>query len=152
MTIFIGIDPGLTSGAIGAIDHNGKFIYCGDIYAADGRIDVKRLKNQILDCFSGDTAEIVIEDVHAMPKQGLASTGRFMRAAGTIEAICQLTATTHMVTPQRWKKDMGLDADKDLSLTSARTLWPEASLSRKRDNNRAEALLLAEWLRREFMA
>ena len=150
--IFVGADPGLTSGAIGAIDHNGKFIYCGDIQAEDGRIDVKRLKDQILGCLSGDSAEIVIEDVHTMPGQGISSSGRFMRAAGAIEAICHLTATTHMVTPQRWKKDMGLDSDKDLSLTSARLLWPEASLYRKKDNNRAEALLLAEWLRREFMA
>lgn len=151
MTVFIGIDPGLVSGAVGAIDHNGKFIYCGDIAGDAGRIIPGRLKNQLLDCIqSGDVAQIVIEDVHTMPGQGIASSGRFMRAAGAIEAICYLTAVTHMVSPQRWKKDMGLDGDKNLSLESAQTLWPESGINLKKHHGRAEALLIAEWLRREF--
>lgn len=150
--MFIGIDPGLTSGAVGAIDHNGKFMYCGDIYADGGRITFGRLRNQLLDCVPvTDRAEIVIEDVFVRPGQGIASTGRFMRACGAIEAICHLTATTHMVSPQRWKKDMGVDGDKDYSLKSARELWPEAGLKLKKHHGRAEALLIAEWLRRNFL-
>lgn len=148
--IFIGIDPGLISGAIGAIDHNGKFIYSGDIHAEDGRITFGRLKNQLLDCVNGQDAQIVIEDVHTMPGQGIASSGRFMRAAGAIEAICFLTGTTHMVTPNRWKKDMGLDSEKSYGLEMARELWPQAGLKLKKHHNKAEALLIAEWLRREF--
>jgi hypothetical protein len=54
-----------------------------------------------------------------------------------------------LVTPQKWKKDMGLTSDKDLSLAMARELWPTAPLSRKMDNGRAEALLMAEWLRKQ---
>lgn len=151
MTVFIGIDPGLISGAVGAIDHNGKFIYCGDIHSDGGRIVFGRFKNQLLGCVnSGDVAQIVIEDVHTMPGQGIASTGRFMRATGAIEAICYLTAVTHMVSPQRWKLDMGVDGDKGYSLESARELWPEAELKLKKHHGRAEALLIAEWLRREF--
>lgn len=151
MTVFIGIDPGLVSGAIGAIDHNGKFLYCGDIHSDCGRITFSRLRNQILDCIPrGDTAQIVIEDVHTMPGQGIASSGRFMRAAGAIEAIAYLTAVTHMVSPQRWKHDMCVDGDKEYSLESAREMWPEAELKLKKHHGRAEALLIAEWLRREF--
>ena len=148
--VFIGVDPGLTSGAIAAIDHNGKFIYSGDIHSEDGRICIALMKKQLLNCLKGDTAEIVIEDVHTMPGQGIASSGRFMRAAGAIEAICHLTATTHMVTPQRWKKDMGLDSEKQFSLDMARELWPEAKLYLKKHHGQAEALLLAEWMRREM--
>ena len=53
-----------------------------------------------------------------------------------------------LVTPQKWKKELGLTSDKDLSLNMARELWPDAPLARKMDNGRAEALLMAEWLRR----
>jgi hypothetical protein len=53
-----------------------------------------------------------------------------------------------LVTPHKWKKDMGLTADKNESLAMARELWPNAPLARKMDNGRAEALLMAEWLRR----
>jgi len=53
-----------------------------------------------------------------------------------------------LVTPQKWKKEMGLTADKNESLEMARKLWPNAPLTRKMDNGRAEALLMAEWLRR----
>jgi len=152
MTVFIGIDPGLVSGAIGAIDHNGTFIFCDDIASHDGRIDVHGLKNQLIGCITrGDLAQIVIEDVHTMPGQGIASSGRFMRAAGAIEAICHMTAATHMVSPQRWKLGMGVDGDKNYSIESARGLWPEAKLNLKRHHGRAEALLIAEWLRREFI-
>ena len=45
--IFIGIDPGLRSGAIGSIDHNGRYIYAYDIPADGDRIDVKELKEII---------------------------------------------------------------------------------------------------------
>jgi crossover junction endodeoxyribonuclease RuvC len=54
-----------------------------------------------------------------------------------------------LVRPRAWKKDMGLTADKDESLSMARELWPDAPLARKKDNGRAEALLIAEWLRRQ---
>jgi hypothetical protein len=54
-----------------------------------------------------------------------------------------------MVTPQKWKKDLKLDSDKNKSLALARELWPLAPLERKKDNGRAEALLMAEWLRRQ---
>jgi crossover junction endodeoxyribonuclease RuvC len=54
-----------------------------------------------------------------------------------------------LVTPQRWKKDMKLTSDKKESLSMARQLWPTAPLKRLKDNGRAEALLLAEWFRRQ---
>jgi hypothetical protein len=53
----------------------------------------------------------------------------------------------HLVTPQRWKKHFHLTADKGESLDMARYLWPEARLKLKKDINKAEALLIAEYLR-----
>ena len=72
------------------------------------------------------------------------------RSYGAAIAIMErINCPWHMVTPQKWKKDMGLTSDKNESLTMARELWPITPLARKKDNGRAEALLMAEWLRRQ---
>ena len=94
-------------------------------------------------------AVICIEDVHSMPGQGVASTFKFGRAVGAICAVADMKfGVWHIVSPQRWKKAMGVSQDKDSSLTLARELWPNAPLTRKKDHGRAEALLIAEYLRR----
>lgn len=50
--------------------------------------------------------------------------------------------------PGVWKKKMGLTgADKDISRFTAQRMWPEAPLAAKAHHNRAEALLLAAFLR-----
>lgn len=152
MSRYIGIDPGLLSGAWGVIDHNSKFIGCGDIPRDGERIDVRAFRKILLDNIPvGENADIVIEDVFVMPNQGSSSSGKFMRAAGALEAICLLTAPMHIVRPQRWKKDMGLTAVKEFSLESARQRWPEADLRLQKHHGRAEALLLSEWIRKELM-
>lgn len=152
MSRYIGIDPGLLSGAWGVIDHNSRFIACGDIPRDGERINVREFRKILLDNIPiGEHAEIVIEDVFVMPGQGSSSSGKFMRAAGALEAVCYLTATTHIVRPARWKRDMGLTAVKEFSLESARQRWPEADLRLVKHHGRAEALLLSEWLRKELM-
>jgi hypothetical protein len=49
-----------------------------------------------------------------------------------------------------WKKALALDSDKQKSLDLARKLWPDAPLKRQKDNGRAEALLMAYWLRNQY--
>jgi len=105
------------------------------------------------DLVNGEDVVYCMELVNPMPNQGSVSTGGFMRAAGAIEAVVRLKAKpVFMYSPRVWKKAMGLNADKIVSLVKARELWPcdraGAQLKRKRDNNRAEALLLAEYQRR----
>jgi len=142
--IWIGLDPGAVSGAWGAIDHNNEFVGCGD------RISARELYRIIKDCVSTfDTAHIVVESVHTMPNQGIASSGKFMRAAGAIEATAELTRYPFMlVTPQRWKAHHGLvGLPKEASLDLARKYWSEASLKRQKDHGRADALLMALWLK-----
>jgi crossover junction endodeoxyribonuclease RuvC len=68
---------------------------------------------------------------------------------GAIALAERFNCPWHMVTPQTWKKALKLSSDKQQSLDLARELWPSAPLARKKDNGRAEALLLAEWLRRQ---
>jgi len=148
--IYIGVDPGAISGAYAAIDHNGEFIACGDIPSVDGRINATSLKYLLKSCVSTfDSAIIAVESVHSMPKQGIASTAKFMRAVGAIEATIELTFHPFvLVTPQKWKKYHGLiGTEKVASLELARSMFPEASLKRQKDHGRADALLMAVWLK-----
>ena len=89
-------------------------------------------------------AEICMEAVHSMPGQGVSSSFQFGRAVGVISAVAELTNYPfHLVSPQKWKKHFHLTSDKNESLDLARYFWPEAKLIRKKDGNRAEALLIA---------
>lgn len=150
MRLFCGIDPGSASGAWGMIDHNGNY-WSSDFIPNEGkRIVVTKFNDDLRMAIGREDVSFVIEDVHSMPRQGIASTFTFARAVGAIEATTRLfRAPWFIVTPQRWKADMGVTADKNTSLEAARKLWPDAPLSRVKDNNVAEALLLAEWLRRQ---
>jgi len=152
MPVWIGVDPGLRSGAIASIDHNGGFIWAADIKADGDKIDVKALKEQIYKItIPGDTYAICIEHVGVRPGQGISSSGKFMRAFGAIEAVAALLSDrVEMVLPQAWKKAMGVSADKEKSLVLARQLFPNAMLKLKKHHGRAEALLIAEYARRTF--
>lgn len=59
----------------------------------------------------------------------------------------------HIVSPQRWKKAMGVSSDKDLSRHAAADLWPrEGERFRfKKNHGRAEAALIAAYGRRETL-
>jgi crossover junction endodeoxyribonuclease RuvC len=147
--IYMGVDPGFT-GAWGMIDHNGKFIACGDMTHNEKHILSNDVWSEMRDAVDKQDIEIILEAVHAMPGQGVSSSFKFGMAYGAAIAVIErFNCTWHMVTPQKWKKALQLDSDKQKSLDLARQLWPEASLLRKKDNGRAEALLLAEYLRRE---
>jgi crossover junction endodeoxyribonuclease RuvC len=148
--IWIGIDPGLRSGAIGAIDHDGRFVGVHDIAADGDKIDARALKRVILDLtVPGDDYAICVEQVWALPKQGVSSSGKFMRAYGAIGAVCELLCDRVVyVTPRAWKTEMKVTADKDQSLVAARLMFPQAILQLKKDHGKAEALLIAEYARR----
>lgn len=146
---YIGIDPGF-SGAWGMIDHNNKYIACGDMHHTDKHILTQFVFAEIIDNLHGDDCEVVVETVHSMPKQGVASSFKFGVAYGGAVAIAErLHCAWHMATPQLWKKALKLDSDKQKSLDLARQLWPTAPLKRQKDNGRAEALLMAYWLRKQ---
>lgn len=147
--IYFGIDPGSINGALGAIDSQGAYIEAFNIEHQDKHILALVFKSRILSIVDPkEGAEICMEQVHSMPGQGVSSTFQFGRAVGVISAVCELTRyPVHLVTPQKWKKHFHLTADKDEALDMARYLWPEAKLKLKKDINKAEALLIAEYLR-----
>lgn len=96
-----------------------------------------------------------VEQVHAMPKQGVASMFNMGYGLGLwIGVITSLGLPLEMTTPQAWKKAMlvsGGREDKAVSLTCAYQCVPSAVpfLQRKKDEGRAEAILIAEYFRRK---
>lgn len=146
MPLVLGCDPGL-SGALALVETDGPqlseildmpVIRYGKAAVIDGA--------RILDWLDGrEIAAIVVEDVHSMPRQGVASMFAFGRALGGVEAV--LTAVgapiTH-VRPQAWKKRAGLGREKAGSLDLARLRFgPREEFRRKKDEGRAEAALIA---------
>ena len=92
----------------------------------------------------------IIERVHAMPRQGVSSSFRFGQAFGVIEGVIgALGISLNYVTPSTWKRGLSLSSDKDEARLRAIQLYPQAAadLSRKKDIDRAEALLIATWAR-----
>ena len=93
----------------------------------------------------------MIEKVGAMPKQGVASTFKFGRSYGEIIGVVAAhKLRMDFVPPGVWKRTFGLSKDKDASRLKAMELFPQLRdrLTRKKDHNRAEALLIAEYARR----
>lgn len=147
--MYLGIDPGFT-GAWGIIDHNGRYQSCGDMIHNERHILSRMVHAEIAQGIDMQDMQGIIEAVHSMPGQGVSSSFKFGMAYGASIAIMErFNCPWHLITPQRWKKSLNLDSDKNKSLELARQLWPTAPLTRKKDNGRAEALLLAEYLRRE---
>ena len=144
--IFVGLDPGSSSGAWAAINESGGYIACGEIPTVNSRVDAKALFFEIDLSFEN---HIAVEDVHTMPGQGISSSGKFMRAAGAIEAVAAISGqSVTLVRPQVWKKHHGLiGTEKKASLELARKLWPEAPLHLVKHHGRADALLMALWLK-----
>lgn len=152
--IYLGIDPGLT-GAIAAIDDQAQLILCADLpVIRSGKvawIDSNELTGLLIQCRSGRPAQITVERSQAMPRQGVSSTFTTGVVLGSILAACQrLAVPLHLVGASVWKRNMALDSSKTASIDKARLQFPTAELSRKKDHNRAEALLLAEYSRRTF--
>jgi len=149
MKLYLGIDPGF-SGAWGLINHRGEYQSCGDMMNNGVHILSRSVHGEITQAIDRQDLEGVIEAVHSMPGQGVSSSFKFGMAYGAAISIMErLHCPWMLVTPHKWKKDMGLTSDKNESLDMARELWPRAPLERKKDNGRAEALLMAEWLRRQ---
>ena len=148
--ITIGIDPGM-SGAIAALDPAGQHIGTWDMPATtDGKlnwVDAIAL-NTILWQITASSrpAQVIIERVGPMPKQGIASAFKFGVGFGSILATIEASRLPlHFVTPQKWKRALGLSSNKAASLHKARLLFPHAQLRYAKHEGRAEALLLAHY-------
>lgn len=145
MKAVIGIDPG-NSGAMALI-------------AADGSVEIQdwedgpTVAGKMLEWAQDYQVKAVgLERVHSMPKQGVASTFKFGTNFGIWQGLLlALVLPFETITPQAWMKSYSLvkksKSDKP-SLTVARQMFPCAPLNLKKHDGRADALLLAEHVRR----
>ena len=152
--IIFGIDPGV-SGAISILE-NKKVI---EIFDMPTMIDGKKNKKQVNGSqvtniikerlkLNTETV-VVVEHVNAMPGQGVTSMFNFGQSFGVIKGICSaLNIPIYFVRPTKWKKHFNLiNTNKDASRTKVIQVYPEISnkLSRKKDSNKADAILIARY-------
>ena len=110
--MYLGIDPGF-SGAWGLINHHGKFVACGDMHHTDHHLLTNEIYTDIMTSLDGDDVQICLELVHSFSGQGVASTFKFGMSFGSAIAIAQrIKGIYHFVSPQTWKKQMIVTADK----------------------------------------
>ena len=94
---------------------------------------------------------VIVEQVSAMPGQGVTSMFNFGQTFGSIKGICAaLNLPIFYVRPAKWKKHFELiNSSKDASRTKVIEMYPSIStrLSRKKDVNKADAILIARYFR-----
>jgi hypothetical protein len=93
--------------------------------------------------------KVVIEQVSAMPGQGVTSMFNFGQSFGILKGICSaMQLPMYFVRPAKWKKYFNLiNSEKDASRTKAIEVFPyfSSQLSRKKDSNKADAILIASF-------
>ena len=159
--LIIGIDPGI-SGAI-CFFQNGEISDVIDMPSmADGKKNKRQINSQQV---FNEVSEriinipkkeiiVVIEQVSAMPGQGVTSMFNFGQSFGVLKGICSaMQLSMYFVRPAKWKKYYGLiKTEKDASRTKVIEIFPYISskLSKKKDSNKADAILLANFFNNTY--
>ena len=154
--LIIGIDPGI-SGSI-CFFENGKIIDVVEMPTmTEGKKNKKQVNgsqiyNEILKRINIDGKQdirVIIEHVTAMPGQGVTSMFNFGQSFGILKGICSaMQLPMYFVRPAKWKKYFNLlNSEKDASRTRAIEIFPyfSAQLSKKKDSNKADAILIASF-------
>ena len=146
--IFLGADPG-KSGAIAAIDESGNHIE--HIENSETEADVSEFLLHIYcdnKCPRGALdLRAILEQVSAMPKQGVSSTFKFGQSYGFLRGLLIVHGIPfETVTPAKWQLVMRCRSKGDKNVTKARAqeLFPQVKVT----HAIADALLLAEYCRR----
>ena len=153
MRIF-GIDPGLT-GALAILDEK-KIVDVIDLPTmSDGKKNKKQLNSAHLSQYISDkildlsNSVVVVEQVNAMPGQGVTSMFNFGQTFGAIKGVsAALKLPIFFVRPSKWKKHFELiNSSKDSSRTKAIEMYPSLSdnLAKKKDVNKSDAILIARF-------
>ena len=154
--LIIGIDPGI-SGSICFLE-DGRILDVLEMPTmAEGKKNKKQVNgsqiyNEILNKINKiqkQDVRVVIEQVSAMPGQGVTSMFNFGQSFGILKGICSaMQLPMYFVRPAKWKKYFGLiNSEKDASRTKAIEMFPYFSphLSKKKDSNKADAILIASF-------
>jgi len=159
--LIIGMDPGI-SGAI-CFFENGEVKEIIDIpNMADGKKNKRQINgpqvyNEISSRIKNTPRKeivVVIEQVSAMPGQGVTSMFNFGQSFGVLKGICSaMQLSMRFIRPAKWKKYFGLiKTEKDASRTKVIEIFPYISsqLSRKKDSNKADAILISSFFHNTY--
>ena len=154
--LIIGIDPGI-SGSI-CFFEDGKIL---DVIEMPTMTEGKKNKRQVngsqiyneiskrIIKIDKKNLRVIIEQVSAMPGQGVTSMFNFGQSFGILKGICSaMQLPMYFVRPAKWKKYFGLiNSEKDASRTRAIEMFPyfSSQLSKKKDSNKADAILIASF-------
>ena len=154
--LIIGIDPGI-SGSI-CFFQDGKII---DVVEMPTMTEGKKNKKQVngsqiyneilkrVNKLETNDIRVIVEQVSAMPGQGVTSMFNFGQSFGILKGICSaMQLPMFFVRPAKWKKYFSLiNSEKDASRTRAIEMFPYFSsyLSKKKDSNKADAILIASF-------
>ena len=137
----IGIDPGL-SGAIAVLENNRVLKILDMPVMSEGKKNKRQLNSAFLvslikeNISNNEDVAVVVEQVNAMPGQGVTSMFNFGQTFGAIKGICAaLELPIFFVRPSKWKKHFELiNSSKDSSRTKAIEMYPKLSnqLSKKK--------------------
>ena len=159
--LIIGIDPGI-SGSISFFD-DGKIL---DVVEMPTMTEGKKNKRQVngsqiyneiskrIRNLDKKNVRVIIEQVSAMPGQGVTSMFNFGQSYGILKGICSaMQLPMYFVRPAKWKKYFNLiNSEKDASRTKAIEIFPyfSSNLSKKKDSNKADAILIASYYYETF--
>ena len=154
--MIIGIDPGI-SGSICFLQ-DGKIL---DVIEMPTMTEGKKNKRQVngsqiyneilkrITKYEKQEIRVVIEQVSAMPGQGVTSMFNFGQSFGILKGLCSaMQLPMYFVRPAKWKKYFNLiNSEKDASRTRAIEIYPyfSSQLSKKKDSNKADAILIANF-------
>ena len=154
--LIIGIDPGI-SGSI-CFFEDGKIIDAIDMpNMAEGKKNKKQVNGaqiyyeilQKIKNYDKENIKVVIEQVSAMPGQGVTSMFNFGQSFGVLKGVCSaMQLSVYFIRPAKWKKYFNLiNSEKDASRTKAIEIFPyfSSQLSKKKDANKADAILISSF-------
>jgi len=146
--VVIGIDPG-KQGGFAILNTDKPWVNAAPTPMIGKEIDYRRVHEALMH-YSPDM--IVIEKVHAMPKQGVTSMFNFGMGYGALVALATASAArVVLVTPQMWKKHVlaGTNKDKDAAIQFSNLTYPSVKLilprCRTAHDGMADAICLAHY-------
>ena len=159
--LIIGIDPGI-SGSICFLEDG----IIKDVLEMPTMTEGKKNKKQVngsqiyneisfrIKTYEKKNIKVVIEQVSAMPGQGVTSMFNFGQSFGILKGICSaMQLSIYFVRPAKWKKYFNLiNSEKDASRTRAIEIFPyfSSNLSKKKDSNKADAILIASYFHETY--
>ena len=149
MTLIIGVDPGKSGGM--AVLSDGRLLDAIPMPLVGKDIDAHGIRD-FIDAWGNSTAVVALEEVHSLPRQGVASTFTFGMGYGIVIGVALGAGyAMRMVRPAEWKRLVGIPAgsEKDASFAKATMLFPDMRdrWKLKKHDGVAEAALIAEAVR-----